>query len=243
MRSAFTSVCLVLLWTPCILAHAQPSLPGRADEPADPSDRERAVELFRQSRAAFDAGDYAEAARLSRQAYQLSPDGDLLYNHARSLDLAKSWDDAIKAYQELVQRFPDHGKQRFALQRIEEIDALRARATEAPSPAPLRPVPTPDEPHAISPWPWVILGVGVAGVGAGLAVGGVSAARHDKAVDEPGAIEATELQAEADELQTVAIATLAVSGAVAAAGLIWGIVDATAEPGVAIDVRTLRIRF
>ena len=135
MRHGFTSACLLVALAVTSPVAAQ-----------DPSDHERAVQLFGESRQAFEQGDYDRAARLSRRAYELSPNGDLLYNYARALDLAKTWDEAVAAYRQLVDRYPEHQKARFARQRIEEIETVQRRpaappATETALAAPQGPAP------------------------------------------------------------------------------------------------------
>ena len=89
----------------------------------------------------------------------------------------------------------------------------------------------------------MVTAIGGSGLAAGLVVGGVSAARHGEAADEPRAMEALALQEEAEGLETAAVVTITAGGVVAAVGLIWGIVDHTTADSIGFDRRGLRLRF
>ncbi len=93
---------------------------------------------------------------------------------------------------------------------------------------------------ATSPWPWVVAGVGAAGVAAGvglyLAAEGdldtINTARRNDVGHIIGLTyaEAVSLERAAGDKRTGALAATVAGGALLAGGVIWGLVQATADP-------------
>lgn len=212
-------------------AQAQP-----AKQEAAPADRKAAIELFGRSRAAYQAGRFAEAAELLRQAYALDPAPTLLYNLARALESDGDLDGAADAYRRYIEADPD-AKDRPAIEkRVSNLEAqiaereelrrkLEAQASAPPAPAP-EVVTAPPPAEGPSVVPWVVAGAGAASLIAGATLGGLAQSKHADA-DDPATpmADAVRLDDEARGLARGANIAFGVGGALAAGGLIWGLVD------------------
>lgn len=224
----------------CILSASVSTSSFAADKKRD---RKRAIQLFRESETAYQAGEFERAANLLREAYDLDPAPTLLYNLARALESSGDLPAAKKAYEEYIQVEPK-AKDRPAIEkRIEnlgrqirerqELEArLKRKAEEdaeakAVEPPPAPPVvattqPPPDPPAA-SPIPWIVAGLGVAVVGSGAVLGALARGRNNDAIAAPLQTDAAALADEAQGLATAANVSFAVGGAVVAGGLLWGL--------------------
>jgi tetratricopeptide (TPR) repeat protein len=89
LRSALITAAIVALFA---------SLAAPAARAAEPTREARAATLRDQATAAFDAGKYAEAARLFLEAYESFPNGWLLYNAARAQHNAGELQAALDSY-------------------------------------------------------------------------------------------------------------------------------------------------
>jgi tetratricopeptide (TPR) repeat protein len=203
---------------------------ARAAPPSD--DGKRAVELFNQSAAAYDAGQFAQAAALLKEAYKLRPDAVLLYNLARAYEGMGALPDAVQAYTDFLAADPT-AKDRGAIEariatlraQIDEQNRLQreaaerereARQAQSASASPRR--------GGASPIPWVVAGVGGAGLVTGAVFGALSVARHNAATT------AAQADIDGDQSQARTFATAAniafiAGGVLAAVGVTWGIVD------------------
>ncbi|NUO53281.1 MAG: tetratricopeptide repeat protein [Polyangiaceae bacterium] len=218
----------------CALAVALVALPAAADD----AGQKQALELFEQGKSAYKEGRFADSVALLEKAYALYPEPVLLYNLARSQEGLGQFSLAIEAYEKYLaseKDVPDRGaiEQKVAnLKRTveeqaklakERDDALRADKDGAKGPD----QPPPPEEQSISPWPWVLAGLGVGGVVAGAVTGSMAVSRNDDAESAPSQKETAQLRGEAEDLALVSSVAFGVGGALAAGGIIWGIVDVT----------------
>lgn len=197
---------------------------------ADDSTAEaRALQLFEQSAERYRQGRFREAVELLEEAYRLSPEAVLLYNLGRAYEGLGDTAGALDAYTRYLAADPnaaDRGsiESRVATleRQLEERRALERRQQNQ------RDAPQPSEAESPSLVPWVVAGVGLAGVGAGAVLGVLSGSREDDAsAPATSALDAAELQSEAQTLATGANIAFVAGGAVALAGVVWGIVDLT----------------
>lgn len=90
--------------------------------------------LAKEGHAKYQAGDYAAAADLMLQAYELKPDPLLLFNLARAYEKANNTEQAIRYYQRyLDQEGADPKMMRQAnhsLDRLRALDAAQKKADE-----------------------------------------------------------------------------------------------------------------
>ena len=241
LRPTLLGICLV-----AALAGPAPAQSGPATSP-----RAEAIELFKQSRAAYRQGKFREAAGLLRKAYVLDPAPTLLYNLARALESDGDFEGAVKAYRDYLAADPNAEDRAAIQQRIENLQTQLAERQElerrlaeerakraAPPPAPAaaaRATPAPAEARGPVVVPWVVAGLGGAGIVAGAVLGGLAKGKHGEAEDAPVQADAVTLDDEARGLARGANIALVAGGAVAAGGLIWGLVrvlsaDDPAEP-------------
>ena len=88
--------------------------------------------LAKESHAKYKAGDYAAAADLLFQAYELKPDPTLLFNVAKTYEKANNVDQAIRFYQRyLDQQDADPKMMRQASRALEKLQALDAEQKKA----------------------------------------------------------------------------------------------------------------
>jgi tetratricopeptide (TPR) repeat protein len=208
---------------------------------APPSDDgKRAVQLFEQSATAYDAGQFAKAAELLKQAYKLRPDPVLLYNLARAYEGMGALPDAVQAYTDFLAADPT-AKDRGAIEariatlraQIDQQNSLqreaaqrereRERQREAPRPS------------GASPIPWIVAGVGGAGLVTGAVFGVLSIARHNAATTDAQADIAND-QSQARTFATVANIAFVAGGVLAAAGVTWGIVDLNSSRSASLEI-------
>src|SRR4029453_11307664 len=110
---------------------------------------------------------------------------------------------------------------------IAQIEALQRQRNEddrrtAPKPSPTR---------KMRLGPWVLTGTGLLLLGVAGAFGALASSRHDKAVAEPDASRAEELQGTAERYAVVTNVLLACGGASALGGLVWLAVDIMKDKG------------
>jgi tetratricopeptide (TPR) repeat protein len=217
---------------------------ARAQEPQGAARAKDARALTVRAKSAFDAGDFAQAAQLLEEAYRLSPSSALLYNLGRAYQQAGSRQLAVEAYtrylaseptspdrgavQRSIDQLKDELAQEAALERKARVERERAdyeaeqrkkaereRRDALENPPTSRP----------SPLPWILTGVGVAGIATGAVFGAVSGGAHDDAVREPSAGAAESKQSRAQTFALGANIAFVAGGALALAGVVWGLFD------------------
>jgi tetratricopeptide (TPR) repeat protein len=113
------------------------------------SDREAAREATRQATAAFNLGQYDEAATLYEKAYKLVSDPILLYDLGQAYRLANKLDKALVAYRSYLRTAPEDAPNRPKVEQwvseLEWTSTLQSKhevlKTESPPPAVLPPAP------------------------------------------------------------------------------------------------------
>jgi tetratricopeptide (TPR) repeat protein len=137
------------------------------------SDRAAAREATKQATAAFNLGQYDEAATLYEQAYKLVPDPILLYDVGQSYRLANKLDKALIAYRSYLRTAPEDAPNRpkveqwiselewtstlqskHEVQKTEPLSPVVTQIPPAPAPSLAAPSPAPSSPaRAASPAP------------------------------------------------------------------------------------------
>ncbi len=207
------------------LAFAAPRAAG-----AGPAEEKKAAKLFDQAESEYQAGRFREAIALLLEAQRLAPDAVLHYNLARAYEGLGELDNALASYRAYLQADPstkDRGAVEARIKTLEQLKADReAPPPKEPGPEPPPKDQPPPEPASPSVAPWVIAGIGALGLGAGGVLGAFSLSRSNEAEEpETSGERVVDLTDEATTFATAANVTFGVSGAVLAAGVIWGIVD------------------
>lgn len=210
--------------------------------------RQAAIELFGHSRIAYQDGKFKLAAELLKQAYALDPAPTLLYNLARALESDGDTHGAARAYAQYLAADPKT-KDRAAIEkridnlqaqlreradfkrRLDEEEARKKAAKSKPSNAVVTPAPAPASP---SPVPWIVAGAG----GATLVVGGIlgvlAQGKHSEAREEVRQANSFDLDQEARGIARNANIAYVVGGLVATSGIVWGLLQPSADAEVAI---------
>jgi tetratricopeptide (TPR) repeat protein len=213
---------------------------GASRVSAEPDAKQVALKKFSEADKAYKRGEFENAAKLLRDAYDLYPEPILLYNLARALEGLGDTEGAILNYE----RFLDSAKtveDRGAIERrlvtLKEQLAAKEQAAKPKPPEPpvIAPPPPPPQPpphreptamprpsSSLPPVATIVLG-GLA-IGSGAYIGRLSRNEHDLAVSDPVQLEAQQHQDRARSYATTANITMAVGGAVVLGGLIWEIV-------------------
>jgi tetratricopeptide (TPR) repeat protein len=205
--------------------HAEPSAEPPAataevttEEPADDP-----TETFERAETLYDEGRYAEAIELLRELLRDYPDPILLYNLGRAYEGADRIAEAIDAYERYLDAAPDAPDRDAIARRIERLRVrLRPQAPADPTPPPATIVPPPKPPRPIVA-PWVVAGIGGAGLVAGATLGGLSWSRRDAAIDAMIQADAAAHLGRAQRLATAANVAFGIGGALAIAGVAWGV--------------------
>lgn len=204
-----SALALALASAPCF---ASPATPADPEAPADD-----AATTFDRAEALYDEGRYDEAAQLLRELVREHPDPILRYNLGRAYESSGEIAAAIDAYEQYLAAAP-HAEDRPDVER--RIDRLRARLPP-PEPAP-PPVVKPPPPRPLVA-PWVLAALGGAGLVVGGTLGGLALARKSDAEDAPIQADAEAHLDDARRFATGANVAFAIGGALAIAGLAWGI--------------------
>ena len=226
MRSVHQVLGLVIVITAItgVAAYAQP-------KPApDPAAKARALELFDQSDVHYKKGEFEDAAKLLREAYDIYPEPLLLYNLARALEGMGDLSGAIEHYEKYLQSGTEIVDRPAIERRLATLKEQQRKAAEAGKPLPpggggngdLGPQ---DHPHKRSLVPWVIASAGGATVITGGVFGFLAKRKHDAAVDEPVQATADKLQSKAETYATVANVLFVAGGVAAIGGAVWGVID------------------
>ncbi len=214
--------------------------PSRAVSPPDANGR--ALSLYQESTRAYDEGRFQDAVKLLLEAYSFRPEPVILFNLARAYEGLGDLPRAIESYGRYLERDPQASDRRSIEQRlatlqkqVDERAALelqrdeerkrgeqaRRAAAEALARA-SREVPPPARPRAL---PWLVAGAGLAGLGTGVVLGVLSRNHYDDAVADAYRGPATVDYAAARSYAMAANVAFGVGAAVAAAGVVWGVVD------------------
>jgi tetratricopeptide (TPR) repeat protein len=203
----------------------------------------QALALFQQSEVKFRAGDFQGAAEMLRRAYALYPEPTLQYNLGRALEGAGDLAGAIAAYTTFLaeeKKLIDRGAIEQQIQTLrrqlaerDRLDAARVEAERQKAEADRARIETelrlgarPVAPsRALLVTPWVLCGVGVLTLGVGGGLGGAVLSREDAATRAPIQLDAAAFQNDAHAFSIGANVSFGVGGALALAGLVWGIIE------------------
>jgi tetratricopeptide (TPR) repeat protein len=209
---ALSSVLLVAALCNVHHAHGEERAPP-------PTGEDRAFSLFNESEVAYREARFEESLRLLREAYALSPDPVLLYNMARVHETMGDLDRAISVYERFLMEAPSIPDRPALEARIASLKALREAKKPKPPP-----------PRKRSVAPWIVAGAGGA-VLAGAGVFGILAKnRESDAINDPVQRTGVAAREDATTYATIANVGFAVGGAIALAGLVWGLVASTTSP-------------
>lgn len=135
-----------------------------AAKTSDDSDRETARVAAKRASAAYNLGQFEEAAALYEEAYRLVPDPILLYNLGQSYRQASKLDKALITYRSYLRTAPEDAPNRVKVQQwVDELEwtsdiqskvaaqrAAQTQKTEPPPPVvPAPAIPTPSEPQLL----------------------------------------------------------------------------------------------
>jgi tetratricopeptide (TPR) repeat protein len=219
-----------------------------AESPAVQEEEQNiALELFKESEALYNEGDFERAAELLETAYEMYPEPTLLYNLARAREGQGQLIAAADAYERYLEGFPnapDRGsierrirslrdrdeerrrleeERRLAQQRLAEMEKNPRRS--APPPPPPKQEDHGEEASVLAgPLPWVLFGVGVTGVAVGLGLGAAAQSKHDQAAEAQVQTEAFDKQQSAKDFATGANVAIVAGSAIAALGGVLGVV-------------------
>jgi len=140
----------IVLWVPVMLLAGAIGLasPNPAAAQQLSASDEEARALFEAGRVAYANGRYEKALGHFQQAYDLSKRAPLLYNIANTLDRLRRDEEALRNFEEFVQREPNSQYAPAARERItflREALAARQRGVAPPPEPPTETVPTPAE--------------------------------------------------------------------------------------------------
>jgi len=222
------------------LAQDTPDCP---EPPCNASARAEALDLFERGVALYGEGNFQAAAELMEEAYELHPEPILLYNLGRAYGDLGEHQKAINAYRSFLEQEPEAEDREVIEQRIEsfERELERRREEERLREEAERNASVPEE-ASPSVAPWVIAGTGLVTVGVGAVLGVMSGSARSSAEEAGSHESAAEDLRRAEDFATVANVSLAVGGAVALLGIVWGVVDVMgtgsteSEEGVALRI-------
>jgi tetratricopeptide (TPR) repeat protein len=218
---------LIGLSSPAGRAVAQES-EADADAETTSPEEEEALDLFMEAERAYEAGRVTEAIDLLQRARALHQAPVLLFNLARAYETDGRLEDALDAYRRYLEEepnAPDRGAIETRIHAIEGQLVERERLAEERRHAEERAAEQREEASAPSPLPWVIAGVGVLTVGAGVTFGLLADKARDDAIADPIHADALATFARGEDFAVAANVLFAVGGAIAAVGVIWGVID------------------
>lgn len=203
-------------------------------------DRITAPELFDLSRVAYSEGRFKDAADFLRRAYQLDPDPVLLYNLARALENEGDETGARIAYEQYLRNKPNARDRKTIEARIKKLwekqKESRALAVEKKRLEAKQVELAQVESDETNFAPWIVTGVGAAALATGGMIGVVASTRDSASRSAPSQRDAVALRGEAEGLATAANVVLVSGAVVAAAGVVWGVLDLTSAPEVGVTI-------
>lgn len=183
----------------------------------------------------YEMSNYGEALVEFEKAYKLEPKPELVYNIARCYEVMAKLDKAIEHYELYLQKNPEAPNRAVVEARLVNLRRRQEQArpvVEKPPPTP--PPVTPRATETPSRWKWttgwVAVGLGGASLVTGIVFGVLA---KNKADDFSAGVmegrpyqELNEIDESGKRYETLQIVTLAVGGALAAAGgglLLWDV--------------------
>lgn len=187
---------------------------------------------FDEAEDLYERGEYAAAILLLRELLRTNSDPILYFNLGRAHESAGEPEAAIEAYECYLQGFPEASDRDAVRDRITNLRA-RIEAAKAPPPpvlpheATVSPPSPPDPPPRTSPAyvPWTMLGVGAAGLVTGGILGIMARSKEREARGAAVQLDAFDAHQQAGRHALGANISFALGGALAVAGLTWGLVS------------------
>jgi len=210
---------------------------------ADTTSEKRAVELYQKSEQLYRNGEFQRAAELLRQAYELDPNPDLLYNLARALEGLGDFAGAANAYARYLDNAKDVADRKSIEARIATLRKQSQPTPPAPAPAlpasaaPAKPAPPRAESGSsvlTGPLPWLIAGAGVVTLAAGAVLRASASSQHHDADNTVGQKSAESKQQKAEGTATASNVCFVVGGSLALTGtglVVVGLATRPAESG------------
>lgn len=212
--------------------------------------RREAADLARRAQEAYRQGRFAASTELIEQALELYPEPALYYNLGRSRESGGDSSGAIEAYESYLSEAGDAPNRaqvearlatlRRQVREREELEAAAERperddedgggAVEPVASETLRDSGD-DARGGPSVLPWIVTGVGVAVVGVGIGFGVASENEAERARSAPDHQTAYPLAQSSEDLASAANIAFVVGGAIALAGVIWGVIDLASGGG------------
>lgn len=206
--------------------------------PPSPEEAE-AISVYKQGSVAYAEGRFTDAANLLLKAYALKHEPVILFNLARAYEGAGNLSGAVDAYRRYLDSVPNASDRLSVEQRVATLrkqiqeraelerqrDEERARAEIERRNLEALKLRDARRRSRQSPLPWVVAGVGLAGVGVAFVFGGLSQGAYNSAVGEPFIAPANRDYSNAVDFANVANVAFVVGGVVAAAGIVWEIVQ------------------
>lgn len=204
-----------------------------------------ATRIFERGESAYGEGQFAEAAELMRRAYELQPEPILLFNIGRALEGDGNVSGAIEAYSRYLEVSPDAENRGLVERRLavlnaqqRDLETMQQELHDAEARLQEAEVGSGDSSNgrdvsarrSVNPIPWAIMGVGLASVIAGGVLGALALDREETGNADPVQLSAFNTLEEGRRFALAANITLVAGGAVAIAGLVWGLVDLIAAP-------------
>jgi tetratricopeptide (TPR) repeat protein len=184
----------------------------------------------------YEMSNYGEALVEFEKAYKLEPKPELLFNVARCHEVMAQLDKAIAYYERYLQEYPEAPNRAVVEARLVNLRKRRgqARPADAKAPPPAPPPAVPRGPETASRWKWttgwIAVGIGGASLVTGIVFGVLA---KNKADDFSSGVmegrpyqELNVIDESGKRYETLQIVTLAVGGALAAAGgglLLWDV--------------------
>jgi len=226
---------LTLLWSAAAFA---------ADDAA-----RRAGELNDQAMTAYDLGNYERSAELLKQAYEIYPDADLLYNLGRAYRSLKHYDKAIETYKAYLRRKPQSPYKNSIQKVIKEMEELKKAQEQSNEKPPTTMVPTTvppapaTQPAAVPPpappmqeelwyedWVgWSLTGAGAIGLAVGVGMH-LSANGLESDLDTAPETDKQGIRDQINSRRTIGNVSLAVGGALFLGGIVKFVLTGTSSP-------------
>ncbi|MFN0061615.1 MAG: tetratricopeptide repeat protein [Myxococcaceae bacterium] len=204
---------------------------------AERTSADRALELSKESEAAYREGDFSRAAKLVEEAYAIHPEPTLQYNLARALEGMGDLRGAAAAYRRYLAQEPRVNDRPAIKRRATTLEAQwaeRARIEDEREKAQMEAVRL-SRPR-VSPGAWVVTGAGGVAIGFGAFFGIRANALHRAADAAPVQLDAQSQQQAAKNNALAANVLYGAGAALAAGGVLWWVLSSIAPHRPAVTV-------
>ena len=201
------------------------------------TNEERALVLFQQGQANYEAGNFERSALFLEEAIQLHDVAPMHYNRARALQELGRWEEAKAEYLRFLEMEPDTPERsrvesRLAIlethiqssgqDTVEELPVHEERVGEDPVGSTQ---PEERESSGLSALPFLTLGAGALALGAGVGFGLAFDSSLDDADQAPSQSEADALSRDAEGQALAANLLFAIGGTLLVGGAVWLLIE------------------